>query len=308
LRSGAVREDEPLPDAIYDSAGFFAEDNFSAGPKASVNLGFRGDAIIVENDENPRIEADTEQDLSYNGHIGGTYEVTDALSAKGLVARSYRAASLDERFQFLQLGGGIVKLGNPELDPEHSTFVELGLEWGAPEAFVSVSAFGNYLEDLISGRRIDETTIRNENVSQARIEGIELASTFLLADDLEAKGNFTYMEGRDTARDEYLPGIPPFNGFVSVKKGRGIGPWAELQGEFAAEQNKTPEGVRDAGGWMIFNLDAGWRWTTDRAEHTVFVGMQNIFDADYRDYLATHRGNVYDEPGRSVSLGYKAAF
>ncbi len=308
LRSGAVKKDEPLPDAVYDSAGIFAEDDFPVGRRISVNMGARADQIVVDNQPTPRIEEDLERDVSWNGHIGATLKMTDKLSMKALAARSYRAASPDERFQFLELGGGAIKLGNPELDPEVSTFVESGLQWFGSDRYISLTFFGNYLDDLISERMDEPGVIRNANVSEARIEGVEFSSKFLFARGIEASGNLTYIEGRDTVRDEYLPGVPPLNGYVSVRKSIEGAPWLQLQTEFAAEQGKTPDGVAETGSWMVFNLGIGWQWTVAENQRHLFFGVDNLLDADYRDYMATYRGNFYEEPGRSFNVGYEATF
>ncbi len=308
LRSGALKKDKPLPDAVYDSAGLFAEDNVSVGRRLSLNFGARVDWIGVDNESTEQIEEDIEKDTSWNGHLGAAFSMTDNLSMKALAARSYRAASLDERFQFLELGGGVVKLGNPELDPEVSTFVESGLEWSGSDAFFSLTVFGNYLDDLISERMDSPGVIKNANVNEARIAGAEFSTTVVIAPGLETSGNLSFIEGRDTVRDEYLPGIPPVNGHVSVKKSIQQRGWIELQSEFAGEQDKTPEGVADTDDWMALNLAAGWRWSSDARDCRLFFGVDNLFDADYRNYMATYRGNLYQEPGRSFNIGYEAVF
>ncbi len=308
LRNGGLKRDEPLPDAVYDSAGVFAEDNFSFSHRLTFNFGARLDHIGVDNESTPRIDEDVETDISWNGHFGAAFRMTDKLSIKALTARSYRAASLDERFQFLELGGGAVKLGNPALDPEVSAFVETGLEWSGANSLFALTVFGNYLDDLISERMDEPGIIRNANVSEARIEGAEFSSKLVIVPGLETSGNLTFIEGRDTVRDEYLPGIPPVNGYVSVKKTIKQGGWVELQSEFAADQDQTPEGVAEADAWMVLNLDAGWRWSAGKRDCRLFLGVENVFDADYRDYMATYRGNLYKEPGRSFNIGYEAVF
>jgi outer membrane receptor for ferrienterochelin and colicin len=67
-----------------------------------------------------------------------------------LAARGYRAASIEERFAYLELGSGRVKLGDPDLQPEHSEFsgVESGVGPGE-NTRTGLSIFRNRLHDMI---------------------------------------------------------------------------------------------------------------------------------------------------------------
>ena len=322
LKNGIWFVDEPLPEADYFSGGVYAEDDWLLGGGFKLNLGGRLDYISVHNEQrrqylvppnanapNPvLLEEETSNDASWSLHAGLTWELTSDWSMTLLAASAYRAASTEERFSYIELGGGQIKFGNPDLDPERSLFLEYGLHYNTSRLHVSASAYANFLRDLIAEKLIDPTTVSYENVNEARIHGAELAAEVRLAPGWRAYGNLAWCRGEDTTLDQDLPYIPPLSGLLGLRWNHSSGFWSRLELNWAAEQDQVPSGVQTSQAWSTLNARVGYTLHLDRVRHELVLGADNLFDQDYRNFLATSRGFELKEPGLSLMAMYRVSF
>lgn len=312
LKSGTVLFDHPLPDSSFLSVGGFAEDSWMVSDRLTLNFGGRADWIEVNNDETfPAWQEETENDVSWNAHLGATVALTENLSAKGIVARGYRAATLEERYSFINLAGGGILFGDPSLDPEESLFTEWGLDWNSENLTASVSAFFNDLSNLIIVQDIGAGPDRQyANVSDAEIFGIETEVDWRFSKGWKLFGNLSYLNGRDKTTGDDLPNIAPLGGLLGLRGEHPAGLWGTLETEFATKQDQTPGGTDEAGAWQVVNLRLGYDFETGRAKHTVMIGVDNLFDEQYNKTLSSDRSGsvVLHEPGRSFSAAWKTEF
>lgn len=308
FRSGNVIKEKPLPESGIMSSGVFVEHDWVFSEALRINTGARLDGIEVENDADPRWGKRTEHDSSWNMHAGTSLRVTENLTLKAIAAGGYRAPELEERYQYLDLAGGMVKLGDPDLDSETSRFAELGVNWQSPVLHLGAAVFVNDLDDLIGERIADESTIVNDNVDEARIHGFELEGSHRLSEGLTLFGNIAHLTGRDTKNSEDLANIPPLTAVAGIS-GRGAnGFWFRAQANFAARQEDIPENALETPSWKTLDLYAGVRGRGNLKGHSLRVGIENALGEEYRDYLTSYRGAPFNEPGSSVSLNYEFIF
>lgn len=304
LRNGAVLNDEPLPDSTFQSTGVFGEDQWQALDRLSLTYGGRVDWIHVESEDGDNWDAQEEDEMSWSLQAGAVYKLADAWQLDAVVARAYRAATLEERFAYLDLGNGVVKWGDPALDPEESVFGELGVSWAGEELFVHAGGFYNLLDNLIAEDVVSSTRIVNANIDKAKLYGGELEVRWLPVSSVEAYGNMAYTEGEDRNSGEPLPNVAPLNGVLGLKLGDEDGPWAALDWVMTDAQDRVPDGVEKSSSWQTVDLRAGYRM----GPHHVFAGINNVFDEVYQNYLVTSRGFEFNEPGRNVYVGYEGEF
>ena len=250
LRSGQVVTDQPLPDASFMSSGSFIEDDWTPVKSLTFNVGGRVDLIEVSNETDATWPQGHSSERSASGHAGATWRATDNINLKIIGASGYRAASLKERFVYLDLGGGITKYGDPDLSPERSQSLEYGMDWFGDNLYLSASVFVNRLTDLIAERKTDATTVRNANINKATIQGVEGEGKYnMFGDNLQIYANIAWLEGRDTLNDLYLPGIAPLSVLSGIRCGsQKSGPWAKLEMLNTAKQDKVPAGTTTAPG------------------------------------------------------------
>ncbi len=104
-------------------------------------------------------------ELTWNVEYG--FDVSPATTLTAGVGTAFRAPDSTDRFGFG---------GNPDLDPESSTNIELGVRHRFNQRqSLRVSAFQNDIDDLIQFVITDPMTFagENRNVEEARIQGIE---------------------------------------------------------------------------------------------------------------------------------------
>ena len=308
LRNGQTLVDQPLPNPSWTSTGVFVEDDWRGASRLSLSAGGRVDAIHVENEQSDTWEKRQEDERSWNLHAGGIWRLSDELRLHLVGARSYRAASLEERYQYLELGSGVTQWGDPGLDPEQSLFFECGLAWLGERSSLAVTAFHNRLDDLIGEKKVDAATIVNANINEAEITGCETEGQFYFIRSARLYGNLAWAVGRDTETHEYLPDIAPWNGLAGIRWDGPSGLWVKTETAFAARQDKTPDDMDETPAWETVDVRVGLTRGTDRATHLVFVGVDNLLDVEYRNHLNTWRGTGFNEPGRSFTAGYQGTF
>lgn len=322
FRSGLTGVDSSLGDVKQFSGGIFAEDDWQISQLCSLNIGGRVDYIGAHSSdlynwiEPPSSsvevllmrEGDSYDDMSWNGHAGLTWNFEPGWSMTFLTASSYRAPDLMDRFKYISLGSGVELFGNPCLEPERSIFFECGLHRNSENLHFTASSYANYLEDLITEQVVSAMVHSMENVDKAQIYGAEFDLEWFLLPECTLYTNVALTDGEDTTLDEPLPFIPPLNGLVGVRYDHNRGFWSSLELEWAASQRDLPSDGMESGSWETVNLRAGYRLLVDRTRHEIMVGVDNLFDRDYRNYLSTSRDIELKEPGVSFLAAWKMTF
>lgn len=258
-------------------------------------------------------EADNETNIG--GLLRLEQRLDESLTAFAGVSRSLRTADATERF----LAGGSptptsVWVGNPGLDPEDHRQIDLGLNWQGSAADAQISLFYDWAHDFILRDRAagqsgilksDGATIYR-NVD-ARLYGAELTFGAKFTPQLAARGELSYVRGRNIDDDRNIAQIPPLSGRVSLD-------WdaerwsAGAQMRFAARQENidltSGLDLRETPAWAVLDLYGA---TELRRGVRLSLGVDNVFDREYA--YALNRASAFDptvtqvnEPGRSAWL------
>jgi hemoglobin/transferrin/lactoferrin receptor protein len=315
--------DSPTPDATQLSVGIFAEDNWKLNNALTLNLGARLDYLNTEADPmynvspapGPGNTASTqlygrtdENDLGWHLHAGLTWKMNEAWSQSLLLASSYRAADVMERFKFISLGGGLELYGNPRLDPEQTLYAEYGLHYDKKPLRADLRIFSNIVTNYIAEKRVSPTRIELDNVDDARIYGAELEARWQFLDNWGLFGNVTALYGKDEEHNQALPGVAPVSGRVGIDFAQDNGFWARLDSYLIAPQRRTPENVESTKGVITLNTALGYEFEAAGLKHELALTVDNIFDTRYYNYLAHQRGYTVWEPGLVASLNYSIKF
>lgn len=315
-----TRNDTPVPDAYYLSSGVFAEDDIRISA-FTFNLGGRCDIIFTGNDEAYvseypvttvlRWEKKKMHKFSWNGHAGASYELFKDFTTSLLTASGYRAASLEELYKYLNLGGGVEEWGNTELKPERSLFFEYAIHYNNSWINTNAAVYVNFLRDLIAREQIPSTDdYMLQNINEARLYGAEYDIALQLADRVKLYNNLSYIRGRDTKNGKDLPSIAPLRivSGLNVKAPYGISGF--LDATWTAAQVHVPDGAEESGSW--FKLDTGIdiKFTTGGFNHRISITCTNLLNNKYSDYMSSvsKSGSAFNEPGRSIKCGYSVLF
>lgn len=224
----------------------------------------------VRHDDN---EAFGEEDT---GSIAAGYRIGDTTRVYGSFGTAFKAPTFNDLFfPFTDFGGGFTFEGNPDLEPESSESIEIGVEGGHDWRW-SANVFRTEIEQLIV-----LTTSSVINLDQGNITGVELAANATrMGWNLNA--NLTLLDTEaetDDANDgNELPRRPERAVNIGARRDFGrtmFGVSARHESERFDEAANTTE--LDA--FTVVDMMLGYRIDKDlmlRGE------LHNVFDTDYQ--------------------------
>lgn len=155
--------------------------------KHDVLLGLRGD-------DNEQFGNKT------TGNIAWGYDLANPLRLVVLYGTAFRAPTFNDLFfpPFV-FGGMVFPTANPNLDPEESESLEIGLNGKHPYGDWEVRVYRTNIDDLIA---LDANFVP-QNLNEATIEGLETQLSAIFA-NWTARATFSYVDPRDDATDNIL--------------------------------------------------------------------------------------------------------
>jgi hemoglobin/transferrin/lactoferrin receptor protein len=173
-----------VPNAAFTSTGAFAQLESRPLSRLTTILGVRGQHIKAETRATPGISAPLEQGTNNTvvWSANGLYRIADGLNGVVAVGRGFRAANLIERFfQGPAPEGNGYQQSNPELGPERSINVDLGLRARRGIFYGEGFVFRNDVNDAIRAVATGDTVqgqpaFQDRNVGRLRVDGLELTA------------------------------------------------------------------------------------------------------------------------------------
>ena len=218
-------------------------------------------------------------------NLGYGYQLDAATRLHASLGTAYRAPSGTDLYGFG---------GNPDLDPETSRSVELGIRHELnPHASVAATAYHTEIDDLIiySGTF---PTGRNENIEASSITGVELAYDYLRG-PWQLHAGIDWKEPRDDTNDSWLPRSARIAGTVTV--GYRHSDWdANFEILHQGGGRDSLFNNIELSAYTLANATLRWHLTPGT---TLEGRIENLFDTDYE--LA----GGYNTPDRSIYLGLR---
>jgi outer membrane receptor protein involved in Fe transport len=324
--------ERPVPASSFLSVGLFAQDEWNIDHDEWVLVaGGRVDGIRVRNREtwNPeyvtiagilqqptpnqtRIWSSREVwNRSWSANIGTRYRIAPSLHATLSVAAAFRAPSLEERYQFIDLGS-LVRIGDPELMPERSRAWNIGLRYRTDIIRAQIDAYVNDLTNLVTdmpGTFDGREAVIKTNIGSARIHGGEAQLEYSIARNTAIRASAWIVRGEDLRRHAHLPQIPPLTGRLDVTTAIPECGSISFVVTSAATQDRVMEGERRTDGYAVIAAEVvSVPIETSICRITISGSVQNLFNRSYRQHLSTLRGAVTDEPGRNFVVGIDGSF
>lgn len=313
--------DKPVPNSSFGNVGLFLQDEFHAVKnKLKLTFGGRYDLIFIKSEKtdnpnyilvngnkiippsNPQssFSAGNEMNRSFSGNFGVLYSLTKSIDLAVSSAYSFRSPSLEERFQFIDLGGKIF-LGNPKLKPEENLSFNLGLRIWKEKLSLNINTFINYFNNLvIDNIEILDSLFIKQNVGKARLYGFDSKIEYNFLEDYLLSFTLAYVNGLDTRTNEYLPQIPPFNSTIEltlpIKNYFNL----HLSSSLYADQNKIATNETRTPGYTYYNISVNsYSVNLGNFNFRITAGIKNMFNKSYKSHLSTYRGRNLTEPGRN---------
>ncbi|MBS3819800.1 TonB-dependent receptor [bacterium] len=290
-------EETSLRDARRDNLGLYLDDKIQVSSAASLNIGARFDFIRTSNEAYK--EGNPRSDQEWTAYIGSTFQLTPHFSLLANLGRAFRFPTISELFYSGLTGRGTV-FGNPDLEPEKSLNMDVGVRYLQGKYYGSLYFFRNSVNDMIRKYRKEGTDeYFYKNLAEGYIQGLEGEFYFWLVENLEIFFSFHHMRGKETTTDQPLNYIPPTRLNLRPKYSLGdfwMEPRVILQ---APKENPGPLEI-DIDGYTLLDTVVGYRLNQNVS--LLAIG-KNLLNQTYR-FSADEKGVA--APGRSLVI--KALF
>ncbi|WP_322044488.1 TonB-dependent hemoglobin/transferrin/lactoferrin family receptor [Paraburkholderia sp. J67] len=263
------------------------------------------------------------------------YEVSPAFVPYVQYAHGFRAPSAYQVNSFYNPAGSYglyyQQVGNPNLKPETSNSIELGLrgKLGVGHGQVNYSAaafagrYSNFIDTKVIGGSVTSSTnpytVQYVNYSKASIQGLEGKADWYVNDSLEVKGGFAWIHGTET-KDGVTSGldtVPPLAVVLGVKYAPTERWFASADLTYNSRKNKSQMSTStyySTPSYTILDLHAGYNITR---HVSVTAGIDNVFDRKYwiwndvrglSDSDSAAKIDSFTAPGRNFNVGMKIDF
>lgn len=330
LFNNNVRND-PFDRGSLRSTGLFVQDEIEWG-RARIVAGARYDHI--EGDARskgmgPAMQttglSHTDDTLSWS--LGVLYPLADGINAYANVGRAWRAADMRERFEDSARGDGFYHMGNPQLDPERSTSLEIGLKGslkgiGSGDIDYRVSAHRTRIDDYIAGRITGAIHPGSglpikltENLDEVVIRGFEGVAAMPVGSFIVDVA-FTWLRGENRQDDEPLAFMPPPEASLGIGQTAAHGLYWRTALRAVARQDRVgtrfSAGTEDeTPGFVTADALVGWRFGKVGALSDLRAELRliNLFDRRYHEHLTDGiSGEELLAPGRAAALSVSGRF
>lgn len=315
----------PFEDGEVTSAGLFVQDEYSLG-QTQFTAGLRydrveGDAAQKGSGPMAQTQGLKSSDNNLSWSLGVVQPLTDTLNAYANLGQAYRSPDLRERFEDAARGDGYYHIGNPQLDPERSTSVEIGLKGRDGALGYQLAAFHTRIDDYIAGRVVAGQlqaglpVKRTENIDEVEIYGLEGNLDLPLGAFLLDAG-FTWLRGENQQYDEPLYQMPAHELRLGIGQPaeRGLSWRAGVRAVAEQERIATrfANGTEDATpGYAVVDARVGWGFGSLGVLDTARLDLRlnNLLDKRYHEHLADGvSGQELAMPGRGAVLAVSGAF
>ena len=303
---------------VQDEIGF-ADGTFRLVPGLRVDhyrLDPRHDAIF--DTDNPGLALADIRETAVSPKLGMVWRFAPAWSLFGGYAHGFRSPPYnDVNIGFTNVQFRYTAIANPDLKPETSDGVELGVRYAGKAAYASLSGYYNRYDDFIESMRFigynDDGLMvyQSQNISEAQIHGVEFKAGLDIGalsdawDGWSLRGAAAWSRGEDRSADTPLDSVDPLTATLGLAYDAPS--WgAELAGRFVDRKRRVsdPAYYRQPG-YGVLDLYAHWNFAPGARFN---VGVFNLGDRTYIEagdialVLDTSMTLArYTAPGRSLS-------
>ena len=334
-----------MPEVGVTSFGLFAQNEISLmNDRLTVTPGVRYDRFDETIEQTDGYSGSTPKDQTYNsftGRLGSVFEINDTWSTFAQYSQGFSTPDMFAKY-FNYEKMNVVVLANPDLKPEESSSIEVGLRannhMGGMEVTAFYSDYTNFIEEAaLEYNSPTDATFQYRNLSDAIIRGIEFKGMLWLDTAIGApqgtrfNSAIAWSEGRGTKEDkgvihenEPLNTIAPLTAVFSLGYDAPSETWgSEVMWTLVAGKDSDEiSNINDVSmggdlgedkfapsGYGVVDLTAYYK---PHEDVTLNVGIFNAFDKQYwvwddvRNLTHTYEGlNRYTQPGRNYSVSVK---
>lgn len=255
------------------------------------------------------------KDRNQDWVVKGRYRLSEAAVLELAAARKARSPLYQERYLWIPLeanaglGDGNNYVGDPDLQPEVSRQLELGLDLDYDHWYLSPRFYLRRTSDYIQGLAATDMAVigvsRNANGdptplmfanTEAELRGMDLSFGYQFSgnwDNWRLDGIASLIDGQRRDIDDHLYRIAPNSLRLTLEYSRGQfnGKLEQVfsggQDDLSATNTHDPANPNNShtktDGYALSNLYLNWYLDADL---TVSIGAENLWDKDYTDHVS----------------------
>lgn len=324
-----------FPVSRVDRVGAFAQDEvgferFTLIPALRFDrFEMRPEPDTLYTTSNPGRSVVALTDSAWSPKLGALVPVGKATTLTFQLAAGFRAPPYsDANVGLSNLPLGYAVIANPDLEPETSRGIEFGVRGRGAAFDYSVTAYRTDYRDLIVSRAPlpcpgdprcvpgAPITFQSQNVTRARIEGVEARAQARIATDWRVRAGIAWSRGDDRSKGVPLNSVDPAKGVVGLAWDPAGRPWGgDLTVTHAARKTRidsTAGVLAPSPSYTAADLTA---YTRIGKHATVRAGVFNLFDRKYwlwSDVKGVLNAGAsfdrYTQPGRTAGASLKLDF
>lgn len=234
---------------------------------------------------------------AFNFQIAGLYQTNSKAHWHASVSYKTKFPSMKERFSY-RLD---VAIPNPDLEPEKSFNIDLGLNYQLNNKFsIKPEIFYSHL--LNSIQQVDNVTPgiwQMQNTGEADFYGLDMALSYKPFQKLEALLNYSFVERKNkTNPDIQYIDVPKHHLITAINWTPVINLQLNLNGEWASERYSTSDGLISTR-FNVWHARGAYDFSNGLS---IEGGVQNIFDTNYTI------SEGFPEAGRNFFVSLQYAF
>jgi hemoglobin/transferrin/lactoferrin receptor protein len=288
-------ESVSVDSARRSDTGVYASLEAALRPMLSVAGGIRGDRVTTANRGGFFGDRSTTSGAG-SGFLAATLGTFRGLSATLQVTRGFRDPMLSDRYFRGPSGRGFIT-GNPDLEPESSRQVDLGLRFTGHRVRAATYVYHYRIDNLIERHQTQTDFFFFRNRGRARLRGFEAEMQGTLGWGLSLESAFQSARGRALDDGVALDDITPETLSLQMRKDFAVrGVFAQIRTAFFAEDMRPGPTERVVPGYTLIDAAAGVAIVKGL---DVRLSARNLLNDDY---LASQDVRAVPAPGRSASI------
>jgi iron complex outermembrane receptor protein len=249
---------------------------------------------------------------TWTGSVGAVWDFLENWNLGASLNRPERAPTPEELYSDgPHAATGAYEIGDPWLEPEVGTGIELSLGAEYERFEATLSAFANRYDDFIylaeTGEEIDGLEVLQFSQADTEFTGFEIHGHYEVmhrgSGHLHLGFSYDRVQAEIRGTGEPLPRIPPQRArlalvFLSEKID------ARIEGWWVDEQDRVAEHETPTPGYEMLNANFGYRIFTGKTVHELILRGRNLTNEDAYNHVSFIKFAA-PLPGRDIALIYR---
>ncbi len=302
-----------IPNFSVTGIGAFAVETFTTGDfifSTGMRFDIRSQRTFKFSPKN--VPDSTVNYMGVSGSVGAFWQVSKQVSLSSNLSTAFRAPSVNELYsEGVHHGTAQYEIGDRTLKPERAFSWDANLKVNTYHTSSEIGVYAHYFDGYIYTQPslTSILTLRGAfpvfqyRQTSALIAGIDANTSLFLTDYYRADLSLSWIYGQNLDAKVPLFQIPAprgkiINHFHIPDIGTFYHNYVELGGQFVARQARFPENgdyVNPPIGYVLFDMAAGTEIPLSESHKMhLNIGVQNLLNKDYRDYLSRFRYFIAD--------------